>query len=144
MVRRGLIVATACALLAACTGSGTGSPTGSSVSLSGCQPGEGRCPSQVHVLGETFEVRCSPVAEALVDIELPRDPGEPKLRAIAGIDSAQAVAVRWGQPGGCGLWALGVQDAVSTTTAAAIEDEVRAGVERFGVTASPVPKSAGG
>ena len=98
--------------------------------------------STVTFAGIEFDVGCSPVAEALTDIELPHH-GQPKMRAIAGLWDHQAVAVLANQPKGCGLWTLAVARGVSDTTRNDIEAEVAAGVDHFGVTASPVPKSSG-
>ena len=97
-------------------------------------------PSTVQALGITFDVRCTPVAEALVDIELPRLAGEPKLRAITGVWDHQGIAVLANDARGCGVWALGLANDLSAEASAAIGDEVARGVEHFGVTASPVPR----
>ena len=97
-------------------------------------------PSTVQAMGITFDVRCTPVAEALVDIELPRLAGEPKLRAITGVWDHQGIAVLANDARGCGVWALGLANDLSAEASAAIGDEVARGVEHFGVTASPVPR----
>jgi hypothetical protein len=97
-------------------------------------------PSTVQTMDITFDVRCTPVAEALVDIELPRPAGEPKLRAITGVWDHQAIAVLANDARGCGVWALGLANDLSPEAAAAIGDEIARGVEYFGVTASPVPR----
>jgi hypothetical protein len=97
-------------------------------------------PSTVEALGITFDVRCTPVAEALVDIELPRPAGEPRLRAITGVWDHQGIAVLANDARGCGVWALGLANNLSPEASAAIGDEVARGVEHFGVTASPVPR----
>jgi hypothetical protein len=97
-------------------------------------------PMRVHVGQVTYEVMCTPVAEALVDVELPRDAGSPRTRAITGVWDAQAVAVLAGDPKECGVWALGLAEGLTVATAEAIQAEVMRGVERFGVTASPVPR----
>ena len=97
-------------------------------------------PSTVEAMGITFDVRCTPVAEALVDIELPRPAGEPKLRAITGVWDHQGIAVLANDASGCGVWALGLANDLSPEASAAIGDEVARGVEHFGVTASPVPR----
>ena len=97
-------------------------------------------PSTVQAMGITFDVRCTPVAEALVDIELPRLAGEPKLRAITGVWDHQGIAVLANDARGCGVWALGLANDLSPEASAAIGDEVARGVEHFGVTASPVPR----
>ena len=97
-------------------------------------------PSTVEAMGITFDVRCTPVAEALVDIELPRPTGEPRLRAITGVWDHQGIAVLANDARGCGVWALGLAEGLSSEASAAIGDEVARGVERFGVTASPVPR----
>jgi hypothetical protein len=98
--------------------------------------------SQVHFAGIDFAVGCAPVAEALTDIELPHH-GQPKLRAIAGLWDHEAVAVLANDPDGCGLWTLATADGLSDATRAEIETEAASGVQRFGVTASPVPKQPG-
>ena len=97
-------------------------------------------PQTVSVRGRTYDVECLPVAEALVDIELPHPVGQPKLRAITGLWDRQTVAVLANDAQGCGVWALGLAEGLSEEAAAAITDEVARGVEHFGVTASPVPK----
>jgi len=96
--------------------------------------------STVVVEGITYDVSCSPVAEALVDVELPHPTGEPKIRAITGLWDHQAVAVLANDAQGCGVWALGLAEGLSPEVAAAIDAEVGRGVEHFGVTASPVPR----
>jgi hypothetical protein len=100
----------------------------------------GSLPSTVKAMGITFDVQCTPVAEALIDIELPRPAGEPKLRAITGVWDHQGIAVLANDARGCGVWALGLADDLSPEASAAIGEEVARGVERFGVTASPVPR----
>jgi hypothetical protein len=97
-------------------------------------------PSTVEAMGITFDVRCTPVAEALVDVELPHPTGEPRLRAITGVWDHQGIAVLANDARGCGVWALGLAEGLSQEASAAIGDEVARGVERFGVTASPVPR----
>jgi len=100
----------------------------------------GSLPPTVAVVGVTFDVSCSPVAEALVDVELPHPSGAPKVRAITGLWDHQAVAVLANDAKGCGVWALGLAQGLSPETAAAIRGEVERGVQDFGVTASPVPR----
>jgi hypothetical protein len=100
-------------------------------------------PSRVAVEGRTFDVSCTPVAEALVDIKLPHAPGDPMVRAITGMWDQQAVAVLANDRAGCGVWALAIARDVSEGTAAQIRQEAADGVERFGVTASPVPRDEG-
>ena len=97
-------------------------------------------PPTVEAMGITFDVRCTPVAEALVDIELPHPAGQPRLRAITGVWDHQGIAVLANDARGCGVWALGLAEGLSSEASAAIGDEVARGVERFGVTASPVPR----
>jgi len=87
----------------------------------------------------TYDVSCTPVAEALIDIELPRA-GGPKIRAVAGLWDHQAVAVLANNPKGCGVWALGLAQGLSPEATAEIRSEVADGVKNFGVTASPVPR----
>ena len=99
-------------------------------------------PTTVRFAGIRFEVGCVPVAEALVDIELPHH-GQPKMRAITGLWDHQAVAVLRNDPKGCGIWTLALATGLSTTTRAQIQDETAKGVEIFGVTASPVPRNEG-
>jgi hypothetical protein len=94
----------------------------------------------VLVAGEVFDVACTPVAEALVDIKLPHAPGEPMVRAITGVWDRQAVAVLANDRSGCGVWALAIAQDVSEPTADEIRREVADGVDNFGVTASPVPR----
>ena len=100
----------------------------------------GSLPGTVEVGGTTYDVSCSPVAEALVDVELPHPPAGPKIRAITGLWDLQAIAVLANDAEGCGVWALGLAEGLSSDAAAAIVDEVAGGVEHFGVTASPVPR----
>jgi hypothetical protein len=117
-----------------CTHTDTSLPTAPATSSSTSLP------STVEAMGITFDVRCAPVAEALVDIELPRPTGEPRLRAITGVWDHQGIAVLANDARGCGVWALGLAEGLSSEASAAIGDEVARGVERFGVTASPVPR----
>jgi hypothetical protein len=120
--------------LASCT-RGTTTPTPTS------RPSPtGSLPATVVVEGITFDVSCSPVAEALVDIELPHPSGAPKIRAIAGLWDHQAVAVLANDASGCGVWTLGLAEGLSPEVATAITAEVERGVQDFGVTASPVPR----
>jgi hypothetical protein len=87
-------------------------------------------------------VQCTPVAEALVDIELPHK-GQPAMRAITGLWDHQSVAVLADDPKGCGLWSLALATGLSATTQTQIEEEAARGVGHFGVTASPVPRDDG-
>lgn len=118
----------------ACTHGDTSVPTAPASSSSTSLP------STVEAMGITFDVRCTPVAEALVDVELPRPAGQPRLRAITGVWDHQGVAVLANDARGCGVWALGLAEGLSSEASAAIGDEVSRGVARFGVTASPVPR----
>lgn len=107
-----------------------------------CTPGP-ECPVEVTTSdGTTYVLHCAAVPEALVDIELSRDPGRPAIRAIAGVSSTQGVAVLWKDPPGCGRWILGLAEGLSSQTARSIRDEMARGVERFGVTSSPAPVDA--
>jgi hypothetical protein len=119
----------------ACT-TGTSSTTTSAPAATGL-------PAHVTVAGRRFDVSCTPVAEALVDIKLPHDPGQPMTRAITGLWDRQAIAVLANDSPGCGIWALAIAQGVSAEAAAAIRTEVADGVEHFGVTASPVPRDEG-
>jgi hypothetical protein len=116
-----------------CTGNGT--PTATAPAQTGSSGHE--MPSKVSVGRITFDVSCTPVAEALVDIELPHA-GEPKIRAVTGLWDHQAVAVLANDPKGCGVWALALARGLSPEAAAQIQQEVADGVKNFGVTASPV------
>jgi hypothetical protein len=107
------------------------------------RPSDEGLPSEVTVGGGTFDVSCTPVAEALVDIKLPHEHGEPMIRAITGLWRRQAVAVLANDREGCGVWALGLAHGLSQQATDAIDAEVAAGVQRFGVTAAPVPKDDG-
>jgi hypothetical protein len=107
--------------------------SGTSVSPGSCSPAG--CDLTVHVGNVAFDVACDPVAEALTDIELPHHAGEPTIKAIAGTARVQGVAVFLDEPKGCGMWALGLAEGLPASTATAL----RRGVERFGVTATPVP-----
>jgi hypothetical protein len=119
-----------CAFLVACTPTTSTSPP----------PASPAPPvASVTFAGTSFDVRCAPVAEALVDIELPHH-GQPKLRAITGLWDHQAIAVFANDPRGCGLWALAVATGLSQATTSQIEAEAADGVRNFGVTASPVPR----
>jgi hypothetical protein len=100
----------------------------------------GTLPGHVSVSGEVFDVACTPVAEALVDIKVPHTPGEPMIRAITGVWDRQAVAVLANDRSDCGVWALAIARDVSQPTADEIRREVADGVKNFGVTASPVPR----
>jgi hypothetical protein len=96
-------------------------------------------PATVSVEHITFDVSCTPVAEGLIDIELPHA-GEPKIRAVTGLWDHQAVAVLANNPKVCGVWALGLARGLSPEATAQIQQEVTDGVKNFGVTASPVPR----
>jgi hypothetical protein len=133
--RVGLIVALLLSA-SACTGNGTSvEPTTSRSART--------LPAHVTVNGEPFAVSCTPVAEALVDIKLPHDTGQPMTRAITGLWDRQAVAVLANDRTGCGVWALGVAHGLSPEALDAIRVEVADGVRHFGVTASPVPRDPG-
>ena len=123
-------------LMIACTADGGGGATASVAPSAGL----GAVPSTVTSRGRTFDVLCSPVAEALVDVKLPHETGQPFVRAITGLWDQQAIAVLANDKHGCGVWALGVASDLSPETRDAIRTEVADGVARFGVTASPVPK----
>jgi hypothetical protein len=133
---RALRSAAAILLLAACTRGTTTAPIDTSAS-------EHPLPARVTVEGRRFDVSCTPVAEALVDIKLPHDPGEPMIRAITGLWDHQAIAVLANDRTGCGVWALGIAQGVSDQADEAIRAEVAEGVTHFGVTASPVPRDEG-
>jgi hypothetical protein len=100
-------------------------------------------PPRVTVDGRIFDVSCTPVAEAVVDVKLRHDPGQPVTRAITGLWNHQAVAVLANDRSHCGVWALAVAQDVSAQAADQIRREVAQGVADFGVTASPVPRDAG-
>lgn len=92
------------------------------------------------ILGTTtYSLVCRPVAEWLTDVDLPGKPGEPKIKAIAGVAHIQALAVLANDEAGCGLWTLALAAGLNPEMTTSIEDEMARGVERFGVTASPVP-----
>jgi hypothetical protein len=122
-------------LAVACTGArGSASPTPIAST-----PLPAGLPATVTVGHTTYDVSCTPVAETLVDIELPHA-GQPKIRAVDGLWDHQAVAVLANNPKGCGLWALGLARGLSNEAATEIRQEVADGVKNFGVTASPVPR----
>lgn len=123
------------AFLAACTG-GTGVTTPSTSAIVALPSS---LPSTVRVGNITYDVSCTPVAETLVDIELPHA-GEPKIRAVTGLWDHQAVAVLANNPKDCGVWALGLARGLSPEASTEIRQEIAAGVKNFGVTASPVPR----
>jgi len=128
------VVACLVIALASCT-RGTTAPTPTS------RPRPtGSLPATVTVGRITFDVSCSPVAEALVDIELPHPSGEPKIRSITGLWNHQAVAVLANDASGCGVWTLGLAEGLSAEATTAITGEIERGVQHFGVTASPVPR----
>jgi hypothetical protein len=138
---RRLLPLAALAALTACPASSSPSTSVGSqvpVSVGACKTAG--CDLTVHVGNLAFRVLCQPVAEALTDIDLPHHAGEPRITAIAGIARVQGVAVYLNEPDGCGLWSLALVDGLSTTTAKDIRAEVRRGVARFGVTATPIPK----
>ena len=122
-------------LAVACTG---GSASTTPTSAPDPTPGDG-LPATVHVGNITYDVSCTPVAEALIDIELPRA-GGPKIRAVTGLWDRQAVAVLANNPKGCGVWALGLARGLSQAATTQILQEVANGVKNFGVVASPVPR----
>ena len=132
---RGLASLLLFAVAVGCTGNGT--PTATTPAPTGSSGGD--MPPTVSVGHITFDVSCTPVAEALVDIELPHA-GEPKIRAVTGLWDHQAVAVLANDPKGCGVWALGLARGLSPAATAQIQQEVADGVKNFGVTASPVPR----
>jgi len=132
-MRRRAVVATALLAAVACTGqTATESPAPS--------PSRDGLPAHVTVLGRSFDVSCTPVAEALVDIKLPHETGQPLTRAITGLWDHQAIAVLANDHRGCGMWVLGLAKGLSPEATDAILAEVANGVQRFGVTASPVPR----
>ena len=104
------------------------------------RPPTGSFPATVAVDGRTYDVSCTPVAEALVDIDLPHAAGTPKIRAITGLWDQQAIAVLANDASGCGIWSLGLAEGLSSEATQQIREEVTRGVETFGVTASPVPR----
>jgi hypothetical protein len=117
----------------------TAGTTGSTVPTSpGARP-DG-LPGPIALRNVTFDVSCTPVAEALVDVELPHPVGEPKIRAITGLWDRQAIAVLANDAKGCGVWALGLAEGLSPEASQEIREEVARGVGNFGVTASPVPR----
>jgi hypothetical protein len=122
-------------LAAACTGGTSPTPPGTSETVA--LPNG--LPATVKVGRITYDVSCTPVAETLIDIELPHA-GEPKIRAVTGLWDHQAIAVLANNPKGCGVWALGLARGLSTEATAEIRHEVADGVKNFGVTASPVPR----
>ena len=136
MRTRATVAAAALVILASgCTG---GSAATSPSATPDATPGDG-LPATVTVGHITYDVSCTPVAEALVDIQLP-NAGGPKTRAVAGLWDHQAVAVLANNPKGCGVWALGLAQGLSAQATTEIRQEVADGVKNFGVTASPVPR----
>lgn len=129
-------------VLMGCTADPT--TTASQESPAACRLGDAGCQVEVETRGVTYGVACQPVPEALVDVDLPKQPGTPRLKAIAGVARSQGIAVLWDEPTGCGLWALALAEGLMPETDTAIRDEVARGVERFGVTASPLPDDATG
>jgi hypothetical protein len=119
-------------LAVACTG---GEPTTSTPDATAARA----LPATVQVGRTRFDVTCTPVAEALVDIELPHA-GQPKIRAVTGLWDRQAVGVLANDPKGCGVWTLGLAQGLSQEAADQIRQEVADGINTFGVTASPVPR----
>lgn len=127
---------------AACTGDQTSDPPGASGQGGGCDPGAD-CAIDAVSDGTTYHLECRPVPESLVDVDLPRETGRP-IRAIAGVSSTQAVAVMWRDPTGCGQWVLALAEGLGADPGEAIRAEMARGIDRFGVTASPVPKEEPG
>jgi hypothetical protein len=127
-------VAFACVAVACTGGSNPASPTAPPGAALG-----GGLPATVRLGPITYDVSCTPVAEALIDVELPHA-GEPKIRAITGLWDHQAVAVLANNPKQCGVWALGLARGLSEDATRQIRQEVADGVNNFGVTASPVPR----
>jgi len=121
--------------LIACTGGDAATTPTNTVDAT---PGHS-LPATVKVGHTTYDVSCTPVAETLIDIELPHA-GEPKIRAVTGLWDHQAVAVLANDPRGCGVWALGLARGLSYGATTQIRQEVADGVQNFGVTASPVPR----
>lgn len=139
--RRGLAFGLLVLGAAACTGGATSEPATGASDREKCEPGPG-CVVDVTSAGIDYLLECRPVAEALIDVDLPHDGSRP-VKAIAGVSSTQGVAAMWRDPEGCGLWVLALADGLAPGTADAIREEMDRGVERFGVTASPVPKDVG-
>lgn len=138
MAARVVVVVLSLGLLpGACTGGATPSASDRPPDVRDCDPGPD-CEILAVSSDTTYRLECRPVPEALVDIDLPRETGRP-IRAIAGVSSTQGIAVMWREPTGCGQWVLALVEGLSTRTAGAIREEMARGVERFGVTASPVP-----
>lgn len=127
-------VVLACVAVACTGGNGSTTPT----TAPDPAPSDG-LPATVHVGRITYDVSCTPVAEALIDIELPHA-GEPKIRAVTGLWDHQAVAVLANNPKSCGVWALGLARGLSQEATTNILQEVADGVKNFGVVASPVPR----
>ncbi len=132
--RAAIVAVVGCTLASSCT---TGSTTPAPSSPLATSPAP-RVAS-VRTTSTTFDVLCEPVAEALVDIELDV-PSGPRVRAITGVAVIQALGVYGRDPTGCGEWQLAIARGLSPDVMQAIVEEVRRGVERFGVTASPVPR----
>jgi hypothetical protein len=139
MSRRLLVALALVPLSIACTGV----QSDETLPTSGAPSSSFALPAIVHAEDITYDVACTPVAEALVDIDLAHGAGEPKIRAITGLWDKQAVAVLANDPKGCGVWALGIAEGLSDEAAEQIRDEVARGVKDFGVTASPVPRDEG-
>jgi len=130
----GLVLVLGCLAVSCTRGGATTPPTGSPDQA----PGHA-LPATVSVGHITYDVSCTPVAEALIDIELPHA-GEPAIRAVTGLWDHQAVAVLANDPKQCGVWALGLARGLSEEATTQIRQEVADGVKNFGVTASPVPR----
>lgn len=125
-------------LATACTGGTISSGVDPSAPTArDCDPGPD-CEVLAVSSGTTYRLECRPVPEALIDVDLPRETGRP-IRAIAGVSSTQGIAVMWREPAGCGQWVLALANGLSGQAAGSIREEMERGVERFGVTASPVP-----
>lgn len=134
------VVASVCAVAWPCIAVAcTGGTTGTATPPASAAPVTNGLPATVKVGQVTYDVSCTPVAEALIDIELPHA-GEPKIRAVTGLWDRQAVAVLANDPKGCGVWALGLAQGLSAEATSEIRQEVTDGVKNFGVTASPVPR----
>jgi hypothetical protein len=134
LTARALLLVGTLLSLFACTGGTTATAPAPSIDKTA-----GNLPPTVKVGAVTYDVSCTPVAEALIDVELPHA-GEPKIRAVTGLWDRQAVAVAANDPKRCGLWSLGLARGLTDQAATEIRQEVADGVANFGVTASPVPR----
>lgn len=83
------------------------------------------CDQPIEVEGAVFDPVCIPVPRFLLDVSLGARWGGAKVRAIAAVPAAHAVAVKSPEPDACGEWSLAVRTDLSPDVRVGIEQEVR-------------------